>query len=146
MSIYFHHRSRSLSTKIQIFIWYKGVSEVCGFAVQGNFCAVFRFSQNFEAVFRFPAFLRFAVSSIFVRFFGFCCIFVRFLSKFRAVFDDGSSNYELIRSPPRGYSDQIRPNTTKYDQIRPNPTESDVIRLNPTEYDVIRLEHFSSRN
>ena len=35
------------------------------------FCAVFRFSQKFDAVFAFLTFLWFAVSSIFVRLFGF---------------------------------------------------------------------------
>ena len=58
-----------------------------------------------------------------------------------------------LRSPPRGYSDRIRPNPTKSDRVRPNPTESDQIRPNwpiyqksksdrirpnPTESDQIR--------
>ena len=52
------------------------MSEVCGYAARGDFFAVFRFSQNFDAVFGFLTFLRFAVLSIFVRFFGFCRIFL----------------------------------------------------------------------
>ena len=60
---------------------FAGGCQVCGFAVRGHFCVVFRFSQNFDlSVYRFLTFLRFAISSILAWFFGFCRNFERFFS------------------------------------------------------------------
>ena len=59
----------------------------------------------------------------------------------------------MMRSPPRGYSDQIRLKLTESDQIltnsdriRPNPTESDQIRANPTESDQINRIYRKSKS
>ena len=45
-----------------------------------------------------------------------------------------SSYFFFLRSPPRSYSDQIRPNPTDTDQIWPIPTKSDQIRPNPPKF------------